>query len=143
MPKLLSNDRRLWVETATPGTYAIVKGQQSLSKARSANTIDTSTKDDAPYATTAPGLFDYSITLNGIADLPDAAGFTFVETKFKAQANWKFQIRKGGAAGLTTDAVFEGLCNILDLPVDYVQNEAVKYTLKLGLAAAPTIDTEA
>jgi hypothetical protein len=141
MAKLLGNNYRLWVETATPGTYAMILGQQSISTSRAASTIDTSTKDDFPYATAAPGLFAYDVTLTGIATLPDTTGFSFVETKFKAQTSWKFQIRKSGAAGIASDAVFECLCNILELAPSYPQNGTVAYTLKLTLATAPTIDT--
>ena len=140
MAKLLGNSYRLWVETATPATYALIKGQQSLTTSRSAGTIDTSAKDDTPYSTSAAGNFNYTIDLAGIADLPDATGFTFVDTKYKAQVPWKFQIRKNGASGVPGEAVFEGLCNIVDLSPSYGQNEAVKYSLKLTLASAPTTD---
>lgn len=142
MAKLLGNNYRLWIESTTPGTYNIIKGQQSLSYDRGANTIDTSTKDDTPYATSAPGLFDTKISCDGIADLPDANGFQRLETQFKAQATVKFQIRRGGAAGATpADVAFEGQCNILSLPVEFGQNDVVKYKMELGIAAAPTVDT--
>lgn len=137
----MGNDYRLWIESATAGTYNLIKGQQSLSYDRNSGAIDTSTKDAFPYATSAAGLFDVSISLDGIADLPDANGFTRTETQFKSQTTTKFQIRKNGASGATPgDVVFEGLCNILGLPITYGQNDAVKYKLSLGLAAAPTID---
>jgi predicted secreted protein len=141
MATLLGNNYRLWVESATAGTYNLIKGQQSLSYSRKANTIDISTKDNTPYAASAPGLFDVSITLDGIADLPDTTGFTRVETQFKAQAVTKFQIRKNGASGVTGDAVFEASCYILDLSPDFGQNDAVKYTVALGIASAPVTDT--
>jgi len=141
MATKLGNDYRLWIEGLTLGTYAMIKGQQSLSYDRKANTIDISTKDNSPYAATAAGLFDVSISLDGIADLPDATGFTLLETAFKAQTGKKFQIRKAGAAGVSPgDVVFEGTCNILGLPIEYGQNDAVKYKLSLGLAVAPTTD---
>lgn len=140
MAKKLGNDYRLWVETATTGTYAMIAGQQSLSYTRSANPIDTSTKDDFPYATTAAGLFEGGITLEGVADLPDANGYTRVETKFKAGTPVNFQIRKAGASGTTGDAVFTGECNILELSPNFGQNDSLKYTLRLGYADAPTTD---
>jgi len=141
MSQKLGNSYRLWIESGTPGTYNLVAGQQSLSYDRKSNTIDSSTKDNAPYGTTAPGLFDVSIKLDGIADLPDANGFTLAETNFKSQTSKKFQIRKGGASGNgTTDVVFEALCNILSFPISYGQNDMVKYSLELGLATAPVTD---
>lgn len=140
MATKLGNDYRLWVESTTPGTYNLVLGQQSLSYGRTANTIDISTKDNTPYAASAPGLFDVSVTLDGIADLPDTTGFTRVETLFKAQTATKFQIRKGGAAGADADKVLAATFYILDFSVDFAQNDAVKYKLALGLASAPTTD---
>jgi predicted secreted protein len=140
MAKKLGNDYRLWIESTTPGTYNIIKGQQSLEYDRQANPIDTSTKDDFPYATSAPGLFNTSISLDGIADLPDATGFTRAESQFKLGAATKFQIRKNGAAGVTGDAVFEATCNILSMPISYGQNAPTTYKLTLGLASAPVTD---
>jgi predicted secreted protein len=101
MAKKLGNDYRLWIESSTPGTYNQILGQQSLSYSRSSNQIDVSDKNNSPYALTAAGLFDVSISLEGLADLPDATGFTLLETKFLAQTAWKFQIRKAGSAALT------------------------------------------
>lgn len=141
MAKLLGNNYRLWIESTTPGTYNQIAGQQSLSISRSSNTIDISDKNNSPYALSAPGLFDVTIQLEGLADLPDATGFTRLETQFKAQATTKFQVRKGGTSGVDADKVFEASCNILELSISYAQNGAVSYTCRLGLAAAPTTDT--
>ena len=44
MAKRLGNDFLLWIESTTPGTYNLVKGQQSLSISRDAGSIDTTTK---------------------------------------------------------------------------------------------------
>jgi len=140
MATKLGNDYRLWVESTTLGTYNLVLGQQSLAYGRKANTIDISTKDNTPYASSAPGLFDVSVTLDGIADLPDTTGFTRVETQFKAQTATKFQIRKGGTSGTDSDKVLAATFYILDFSVDFAQNDAVKYKLALGLASAPTTD---
>lgn len=141
MAKKLGNDYRLWIESATPGTYNEIKGQQTMQYDRSSETINMSDKNNSPYALTAPGLFNVTLSVDGIADLPDANGFTLLETTFKLQASKKFQIRKGGSAGATpADVVFEGLMNILSLPITYGQNDAVKYKTSLGCAAAPTTD---
>lgn len=142
MATKLGNDYRLWIESGTPGNYNMIKGQQDLSYDRSAQQIDTSTKDAFPYATSMPGLFGIKIKLDGIADLPDTNGFTLLETSFKSQSTKKFQIRKGGAAGATpADVVFESVCSILSLPIQYGQNNAVKYSTELSPASAPITDT--
>lgn len=140
MAKLLGNNYRLWIESATTGTYNMITGQQSLSYTRKANTIDTAAKDDFPYATVSAGLFDISVSLDGIATLPDANGFTLAETNFKSQTAKNFQIRKGGSSGTSGDAVWTASCNILDMSIDYGQNEGAKYKLELGIASAPSTD---
>ena len=141
MAKKLGNDYRIWVEGPTAGTYNTIQGQQSITPDRSTTTIDLTTKDDAPYGSSAPGLISVGYTVAGIASLPDTTGFTYVEGKYKSQTPVNFQIRKGGAAGTTTDAVFQALCYITDLSVSFPQNGPVTYSLKIAAAAAPTIDT--
>jgi predicted secreted protein len=139
--KKLGNDYRLWIESATPGTFTQIAGQQSLTYNRSSQQIDISDKNNAPYALSAAGLFAVDISVQGLADLPDANGFTLMETKFKAQASWKFQIRKNGSSGADpADVVFAATCNILELPLTFPQNGGVGYSAKLGLALAPTVD---
>lgn len=63
MAKKLGNDYRLWIEGSTPGTYAEIKGGTTLKISRQAGQIDTSTKDDFPYGSQAPGL--RTLTIDG------------------------------------------------------------------------------
>lgn len=141
MAKLLGNDYRMWIESTTPGTYNQIAGQQTLSTSRASQQIDISDKNNSPYALSTGGLLDYSITLEGLADLPDANGFTLLETKFLAQDPWMFQVRKDGNSGADpADVVFKGSLNILELSVSYPQNGAVSYTARFGLNAAPDVD---
>jgi hypothetical protein len=115
--KKLGNDYRLWIESATPGTYNMIKGQQDLSINRNGATIDTSSKDDFPYGTSAPGLRSLSIPFALIPDLPDATGYTRLETQALAATAQavNFQIRKGGTTGNgTTDLVFQCSMYITD-----------------------------
>lgn len=143
MAKKLANDYRLWIESATPGTYNMIKGQQDLSVNRSSSPIDTSTKDDFPYGTSAPGLRSLSIPFTIIPDLPDATGYTRMETQALAAVATavNFQIRKGGTTGNgTTDLVFQGSMYITDWNHSYGQNDSVKATGTLVAAAAPSTD---
>ncbi len=143
MAKRLGNDYRLWIESATPGTYSEIKGGQDLSVTRNGATIDTSTKDDFPYGTSAPGLRQLSIAASIIPNLPDANGYTRLETQSAAASSTpvNFQIRKGGSAGATPgDVVFTGAMYITDFNSSFGQNEAVKASFTLVAAAAPTTD---
>jgi len=140
--KKLGNDYRLWIESVTPGTFNEVKGGQDLSVTRNGATIDTSTKDDFPYGTSAPGLRQLSIAASVIPNLPDATGYTRLETQAQATSSTaiNFQIRKGGSAGSGTDVVLQGSFYITDFNTSYGQNDAVKATFTLVAAAAPTTD---
>lgn len=141
MAKKLGNDYRLWIESATAGTYNEIKGGTSLKINRQASTIDTSTKDDFPYGTQAPGL--KSLTIDGeiFPNLPDANGYGRLEAGAQASAPVKFQIRKGGSAGATGDVVFEASLYIGNFNTDFPKNDVVKCDFQLTLAAPPTTDT--
>jgi predicted secreted protein len=143
MGKKLGNDYLLWIESTTPGTYNLIKGQQALNLTRSASVIDTATKDDFPYGTSAPGLRQVSISLTAIPNLPDATGYTRFETLCNAApaAPFNIQIRKNGATGATPgDVVFAALMYGNIDSTGFAQNDSVKITAKLDLAAAPSTD---
>ena len=143
MAKKLANDYRLWIESATPGTYNMIKGQQDLSVTRNGQQIDTTSKDDFPYGTSAPGTRQLSLSVSILPDLPDANGYTRLETQALAASPVpvNFQIRKNGASGADpADVVFKGSFYITDFNHDLGQNNAVKATCTLVASAAPTTD---
>lgn len=141
MAKKLGNDYLLWVK-GDADAYAVVKGQQSLSISRDAGSIDTSTKDDAGYGTSAPGLKSLKISLDMLPNLPDANGYTALETKCNAAPAEPFdvQIRKGGAAATEADVVFEGSVYGNISSTEFGQNDAVKAKAEFSAAAAPVKD---
>lgn len=141
MAKLLGNDYRLWIEGSTAGTYAEIKGNTSLKISRQAGSIDTSTKDDFPYGTQAPGLKTLTIDAEIYPNLPDTTGYTVLETASHGTAPKNFQIRSGGSSGADEDAVFEASLYIGNFDTDMGKNDVVKCTFQLSLAAAPTTDT--
>lgn len=143
MTKKLGNDYRLWIESATPGTYAEIKGNTSLKINRNAELIDTSTKSDYPYGTQAPGLKSLTADATIYPDLPDTTGYGRLETIALAttQAANKFQIRKNGSSGATPgDVVFEGSMYVGNFNTDFPKNGAVQCDFQLTLAAAPVTD---
>lgn len=143
MAKKLGNDYRLWVESAVAGTFNEVKGNQSLAINRSGGTIDTSSKENFPYATQAAGMRTVSIPATFRPDLPDATGFDRLMTLAKATAPTPFnvQIRKGGSAGAAGDVVFACSVYTTDINDGMAQNEVVQTSMTFVAAAAPTIDT--
>ncbi|MGI4876655.1 MAG: hypothetical protein ACRYG4_04145 [Janthinobacterium lividum] len=141
MAKKLGNDYRLWIEGATPGTLAEIKGQQDLSQAGQASTIDISDKTNAPYGLTAPGNIDVSISGDLFPDLPDATGYALLAAAFLSQTVVKFEIRKGGSLGASPgDVVFAASMYVLQNGKSYPKGGVVKATIALGLALAPTVN---
>lgn len=143
MAKKLGNDYRLWIESATPGTYTMIKGQQDLSVSRSGDTIDTTSKDDFPYGTQAPGTRKLGVNVGLMPDLPDANGYSRAETLFNSATPTpvNIQIRKGGSTGTGSDVVFQCAVYCTDFPTNFGMNDATKVNFTLVAAAAPTVDT--
>lgn len=142
MSKGLGNNYWLWIESSTPATYNFIKGQQGCSVSRTAGSIDLSTKDDGGYGSSAPGLRSWSIDLTVLPNLPDANGYTRLETLANAspQVAFNVQIRKGAATGVSGDVVFAGsVYGNLD-STGFDQNAGVPVKVSLSGNGAPTTD---
>lgn len=143
MAKKLGNDYRLWIESATPGTYYEIKGQTSTKITRQSGLFDTSTKDDYPYGTQSPGLKTLTVDAEIYPNLPDANGYGRLEAVANAATATPvgFQLRKGGSTGADpADVVFEASVYIGNFNTDFGKNDVVKCDFQLTLAAAPTTD---
>jgi hypothetical protein len=141
MARKYGNDYHLWIDNGS-GTYNRVKGQTSSSVTRNGAVIDISAKEDFPYAAQGPGLRALSIAIEIIPDLPDANGYTRMETVANAvtPVPVNIQIRKNGVSGTGTDVVFQGPIYITDFNTDYAQNGALKVNATLVASSAPTVD---
>jgi predicted secreted protein len=133
----------VWIESSVPGTYNLVLGQGDLTITRSAASMDTSSKDDDGYATSAPGLKTVGVSCDIRPKLPDANGYTRLETLSNASPALPFnaQVRKGGKTGGNADVVFQ--CSVygnLD-ETAAPQVGALSVRTTLTAAAAPTVDT--
>lgn len=142
MPKLLGNNYRLWIESATPGTYNEVKGNTAITINRQGGLFDISSKDDGAYATQGPGLKATSLSVTVRPNLPDANGFTRLESAALAspQVSTNFQVRKGGSSGTGSDVVFQAAMYIANYNTSGPINGPIEVSFELGLAAAPTTD---
>lgn len=143
MAKKLGRDYRIWIESAGGG-FNLIKGQQDLSVDRGNGSIDTTTKDNYPYSTSAPGFKTLTISASFEPDLPDATGYTRLEALANSTttASFTIQIRKGGNTGVDPgDVVFEALVNSTGLSTSFGMNDAVTSSTSFSLAEAPTVDT--
>lgn len=144
MAKLMANDRRIWIESATPGTYNEIKGQTGTSINRNGSTIDISSKSDFPYAAQAAGARSGSIPFEIIPDLPDANGYGRLESLANATTSTPFniEIRRNGSLGADpADVLFKGSVYVTDFNTSLGQNDAVKVSGTFVFNGAPVIDT--
>lgn len=141
MAKLYGNDYMLWVESTTPGTYNLLKGQTNLTESRSRPSIDTSDKTTSGYSTGSFGNQSLSLSCDVNVDLPDTTGYTRIETNSNAKTAIKCQVRKGGAAGATpADVVLEATWFASLSNKNFPKDGVVNAKVDLALASQPTID---
>ncbi|MDO7843453.1 phage tail tube protein [Sphingomonas immobilis] len=138
MAKKLGNNYRLFVQSATPDTFNQPAGQGNLSIQRGKNFSSNATKDQGGVDTQQPGLRTISLKQDLIPDLPDANGYTRMETLDQSNATEKYQIRKSPFA--VGDVVFECLMYTSLDNQDFNQGESVKVGVTLAPAAQPTVD---
>lgn len=68
----LGNSRRVYIVTGTGSSYTVLKGEQSNSVNRSAESIDISDKDSGAWGSTMPGKKSFTLDVTVYADNSDA-----------------------------------------------------------------------
>lgn len=138
MAKKLGSNYRLFVQSTTAGTFNQPAGQGNLSIQRSKAFSSSATKDAEGVDTQTPGLRSISIKQEITPDLPDANGYTRMETLDQSNVEEVYQVRKKPfAAG---DVVFQcSMYTALDNS-DFNQGDSVKVGVTLQPAAQPTVD---
>lgn len=139
MAKKLGSDYRLFVQSSTAGTFNQPAGQGNLTVNRSKAFSSSATKDTEGVDTQTPGLRTISLAQAIVPDLPDANGYTRMETLDKSNATEVYQIRKKPFA--TGDVVFEcSMYTSLD-NTGFEQGTTLSAGVQLQPAAQPTVDT--
>lgn len=139
MAKKLGSDYRLFVQSTTASTFNQPAGQGNLTINRSKAFSSSATKDTEGVDTQTPGLRTLSITQAIIPDLPDANGYTRMETLDKSNAAEVYQVRKKPFA--TEDVVFECLMYTALDNTGLEQGTSVSAGVTLQPAAQPTVDS--
>ncbi|MCU0892472.1 MAG: hypothetical protein MUE77_12210 [Sandarakinorhabdus sp.] len=136
------NDYMVWVAApATTPSFALMAGQQNLTFETSQQTADASSKTSGTVAIKLPTLREITIGVDFVADLPDAAGYTVVETAHKTQSRVLVQVRKDGATGSAPDdVIFQAEMWATNLSVNPGLNAALAGSVQFVLAATPTTD---
>lgn len=139
MAKKLGSDYRLFIQSTTAGTFNQPAGQGNLSVDRGKGFSSNATKDQEGVDTQIPGLRTITVKQDITPDLPDANGYTRMETLDKSNAAEVYQIRKKPFA--PTDVVFEcSMYTSLDSS-GFDQGASVKTPVTLQPAAQPTVDS--
>ncbi len=68
----LGNTRRVYIVTGDGNTYTVLKGEQTNSVNRSAESIDISDKDSGAWGSTMPGKKSFTLDVTVYADNTDA-----------------------------------------------------------------------
>jgi len=139
MAKKLGSDYRLFIQSTTAGTFNQPAGQGNLSIDRGKGFSSNATKDQEGVDTQIPGLRTITVKQDITPDLPDANGYTRMETLDKSNAAEVYQIRKKPFG--TTDVVFEcSMYTSLDSS-GFDQGASVRTPVTLQPASQPTVDS--
>lgn len=141
MTYLDANKYLLWAgDGAGPEVFAAPAGQVGIEWTRSSAKVDQTVKTST-YEVGRPGVKSISLSLDLKVSLPDANGYTRLETAHKAGTAINIQIRKDGATGADDDKVFAASVYVADIQLSGPQGGDVTAKISFMLAADPTTDT--
>jgi predicted secreted protein len=81
----LGNTRRVYIVTGNDETYTVMKGEQSNSVNRSAESIDVSDKDTGAWGSTMPGKKSLSLDVTVYADNTDTNQKALLKAFYEGQ----------------------------------------------------------
>jgi len=111
------------------GVVQILGGQTSATLNREAETIDTTDKTSGGFTSSIAGLLSWSIDSEGFVVLGNSA-LEQLEDAFLGRMEVMAEIRVGStddAEGIT----YSGTGYIVDLPLEFAQDDAVTYSLSI------------
>lgn len=122
--------------TDDAGVKQILGGQTNSTLNREAETINTTDKTAGGFSTSIAGLISWSVDCDGFVVLGDSA-FQLIEDAFMSRKAIEIEIRVG--ASTEADGVtYSGEGYIVDLPLEFSQDNAVTYALSIEGATALT-----
>jgi TP901-1 family phage major tail protein len=114
----LGNTRRVYIVAGSGGTYAALKGEQSNSVNRSAESIDISDKDSGAWGSTMAGRKSLTVDVTVYADNTDAQQKAMLDAFYKDQVVKVFIGKLGSdntpAEGEMFDAVITSISDTND-----------------------------
>lgn len=111
------------------GDLIVLGGQTGATLNREAETLDVTDKTSGGWASSLPGTLSWSIDADGFVVLGDEA-FKLLEDAFLGRKEIEAEIRLG--ADEEKDGItYKGKGYIVDLPLEFAQDDAVTYSLSL------------
>lgn len=137
MPKLSANNYRLFIDSASPGTFNQLAGQISHTIDR--GEVSFSTIDKASTVeTTERAMRNYQLSTEYKPDLPDANGHGRLETIYASGASTVIQIRKAPFG--TGDVMFACAMRVSAMNGSSPMNDTHTTSVTFTPTAAPTTD---
>lgn len=137
----LGNTRRVYIITGTGNTYTAMKGEQSNSVNRSAESIDISDKDSGAWGSTLAGKKSLTVDVTVYADNTDANQKAILDAYYKDQTVKVFigKLGDGGtpAEGEAFDAVITSISDTNDA------GAVATRSMSLASKGAPTVYPQA
>lgn len=121
------------------GVKQIVGGQTNCTLNREAETISVTDKTSGGFTSSIAGMISWSVDCDGFVVLGDSS-FGLIEDTFMGRKAIEIEIRVGAdseADGVT----YTGSGYIVDLPLEFSQDNAVTYALSVE-GATPLVKTK-
>ncbi|MED4619451.1 phage major tail protein, TP901-1 family [Priestia megaterium] len=118
----------------TSGVDTILGGQTGCTLNREADTIDVTDKTSGGFKSSLAGLISWSVDADGFVVLGDSA-FEKIEEAFLNRQVVEVEIRVG-ASDDTNGVTYTGSGYLVDLPLEFSQDDAVTYSLSIEGASA-------
>lgn len=138
MAKPLGKNRKLYIQSGTPGTFSEIRGQRTLNRSRETNLIDTSDKSSGAYGSRAPGQIQLTIGVGGVVSTPDLNGLERLFGLVTSQQPEVYQIRD--APYTDSDVVFQGSMVATSGNDTADKDAACEWSVTLSAEDAPTVD---
>lgn len=137
----LGNNFRLFIESATPGTYNQIAGQRDLEVSGSQSFEDASSKDTGQYAVKIPQQREVTISLDIVPNFPDANGYGRLQAVANASVTEAvgIEIREAPYAS-PADVRFRAKMFVGNFSKPIPMNGVYTASASFSLAEAPTID---
>ena len=133
----LGNIRRVYIVTGTGNTYTALKGEQSNSVNRSAESIDISDKDSGAWGSTMPGKKSFSLDVTVYADNTDAQQKEMLRAFYQDQTVKVFVGKLGNDNTPAEGELFEA--TILSISETNDAGAVITRSMSLASKGAPTL----